>query len=83
MLTPNFHIPEDALKAVHIDPQAAAADLRIAAAMKLFEMGRQSSGAAALLAGVPRVEFLDRQAEFEVNAFEMTEEKLASDCGNV
>ncbi|MBI2923091.1 MAG: UPF0175 family protein [Planctomycetes bacterium] len=83
MLTPNLHIPEEALKAVQVDPEAAAADVRIAAAMKLFELGRISSGAAALLAGVSRIEFLDRLAEFGVNAFEMTEEELAFDCGNV
>ncbi|MCE9583423.1 MAG: UPF0175 family protein [Planctomycetes bacterium] len=83
MLTPNPHIPEDALKAVQVDPQAAAADVRIEAAMKLFELGRLSSGCAALLAVVSRVEFLDRLAEFGVNAFDMTEEELASDCGNV
>jgi predicted HTH domain antitoxin len=83
MMTPNLHIPEDALRAVQVDLQAAAADVRIAAGMKLFELGRLSSGAAALLAGVSRVEFLDRLAEFGVNAFEMTEEELASDCGNV
>ncbi len=83
MLSHNLDIPEDALKAVQLDPQAAAADVRIAAAMKLFNMGRLSSGTAARLAGVCRVEFLDRLAEFGVNAFDMTEDELASDCGNV
>ena len=83
MLTHNLQIPEEALKAVQLDPQAAAADVRIAAAMKLFELGRLSSGAAALLAGVSRIEFLDRLAEFGVNAFDMTEAELASDCENV
>ena len=33
-------------------------ELRILAAVKLFEMGRLSSGRAAELAGMPRVEFL-------------------------
>jgi len=50
----------------------AVASLRIAAAMKLFELGRLSSGAAAELAGIARVEFLDRLGEFGVNAFQQT-----------
>ena len=79
----NLQIPEIALQAVRSDPAAAAADVRMAAAMKLFEMGRLSSGTAALLAGISRVEFLDRLAEYGVDAFDMTEEELASDCRNV
>jgi predicted HTH domain antitoxin len=54
-------------------------NLRLAAAMKLYELGRISSGAAAELAGIGRVEFLDRLAEFGVNAFQESPEDLASE----
>jgi predicted HTH domain antitoxin len=40
--------------------------------MKLYEIGRMSSGAAARLAGIPRVEFLARLAEFGVDTFRLT-----------
>jgi predicted HTH domain antitoxin len=47
---------------------------RMAAAVKLFEMGRLSSGAAARLADVPRVVFLSRLADYGVDTFRMTAE---------
>ncbi len=50
--------------------------LRMAAAVKLFELGRLSSGSAARLAGVPRVVFLSRLADYGVDTFRLTEEQL-------
>jgi len=50
--------------------------LRMASAVKLYEMGRLSSGVAALLAGVPRVVFLSRLADYGVNAIQLSEEGL-------
>ncbi len=50
--------------------------LRMAAAVKLFELGRLSSGAAARLAGGPRVVFMTRLADYGVDTFSLTEEQL-------
>ena len=51
-------IPEKVLLAEKVDETAFARELRILAAVKLYELGRLSSGRAAELAGMPRVEFL-------------------------
>ena len=75
-------IPEATLVALKLDAAKAAVELRMAAAMKLFELGRLSSGAAAELAGVPRVAFLAKLNEFGVETFQQAHSDLASDLAN-
>jgi predicted HTH domain antitoxin len=50
--------PDAWLAALGTDAQHFAQDAKMAAAMKLFEMGRFTSGQAAQFAGVTRREFL-------------------------
>ena len=52
------------------------AELRLAAAIKLYEVGRLSSGAAAKLAGVPRAVFLTKLTDYGVETFRLSEEQL-------
>ncbi len=59
-----------------IQRKQVGATLRMAAAAKLFEMGRLSSGAAARLAGIPRTLFLTRLGDYGVDTFRLTEEDL-------
>jgi len=63
-------IPEKVLLAEHTDEAAIAREMRILAAMKLYELGRFSSGRAAELAGMSRVEFLMSLGRYKVCAFE-------------
>lgn len=72
-------IPEATLVALKLDATNAAAHVRMAGAVKLFELGRLSSGAAAELAGVTRVTFLAKLGEFGVETFRQTESELAND----
>jgi predicted HTH domain antitoxin len=71
-----IEIPDDTLLALKVSEAGVEETLRMAAAMKLFELGRLSSGAAARLAGVPRVVFLSRLADYGVDTFRLTEEDL-------
>jgi len=54
----------------------------ILAAVKLFELGKLSSGRAAQLAGMTRVEFLLALRQYQVSPFQTTAEELRQDIGN-
>jgi aryl-alcohol dehydrogenase-like predicted oxidoreductase len=56
-----------------------AARTRIAAAVKLCEMGQLSSEASAQLAGMPKPYFLSHLADYGVNTFDLSEEELIHD----
>lgn len=69
-------VPQESWLALKLTRDEFADSLRMAAAMKYYEMGRLSSGAAARLAGVPRVVFLAHLANYGIDTFRLTEDEL-------
>ena len=72
-------LPDEALVALRRTPAEVGEEICLAAAMKLYELGRLSSGAAAALAGVPRVVFLAKLADYGIPTFKLSAEDLAED----
>jgi predicted HTH domain antitoxin len=74
-----FSIPDEIAAALEATPEGLTSRIRLAAAVKLFELGQLSSGAAAELAGVPKPYFLSRLADYGVHTFDAGEEELTHD----
>jgi len=75
-------VPEKVLLAEKMDAAAFGRELRVLAAIKLYELGRLTSGRAAELAGMSRVEFLLTLGRYSVFplAAELEELEAADDA---
>ena len=69
-------IPDETLIALKVNPEQLGGEIRLAAAIKLYEVGRVSAGAAANLAGIPKTLFLTKLADYGVDTFKLTEQEL-------
>ena len=69
-------LPDTTSLALKVPAEAVGKVLLLAAAAKLFEMGRLSSGAAAELAGIPKPVFLAKLADYGVSTFDLKSEEL-------
>jgi predicted HTH domain antitoxin len=77
-----IEIPEEVLISLKKTPETIAREILILAAVKLFELGKLSSGRAAQLAGISRVEFLMLLGRYQVSPFSLITEQLERDVNN-
>ncbi len=75
-------VPDETFHTLHLTPDQLAQEMRLATAMRLYDQGRLSSGAAAEFAGIPRVEFLNRLADFGIDTFRQTADELEEELAN-
>jgi len=66
-------IPDDTFAAVRRSPDEVAPEMRIAVAVRWYELGLVSQGKGAEIARLSRVEFLDALSEFGVSASQESE----------
>jgi len=76
-----LYIPSDIRLMLNRTPGELGRDVRLYAALMLFWLGKLSSGAAAEMAGTPRVLFLDLCAEYGIPVSQITPEELEKEIG--
>jgi predicted HTH domain antitoxin len=74
-------IPEEALAALRTDPENFARELRLAAAVKWYELRRVSQERAAKISGLSRAEFLAALGQFGVTPFQYTATDALEEAG--
>jgi predicted HTH domain antitoxin len=79
MVEVTIELPETVFSALRQTPEAFVREMRLASAIKWYEMGRLSQGKAAEIAGVSRQEFLQSLARYDVTPFQVTPEELADE----
>ena len=70
---------DDVLLALGLTPEEFREEAKLLIAVKLYEMGRLSTGAAAALADLPKPLFLTKLADYGVDTFDLSAEELQRD----
>jgi predicted HTH domain antitoxin len=79
MKTVSMEFPESVFSALRKNPDEFAQEMRIAAAVKWYEIGEISQGKAAEIAGLNRAEFINILARYQVSPFQYTTQELAEE----
>jgi len=77
-----IELPEDVFSLLRTSPTEFVAELRLAPAVKWYELGMISQGKAAELTGVSRQKFLMALHRFKVSPFQVTPEELAREAAD-
>lgn len=74
-----LNLPETVFSALRKTPDEFAQEMRVAAAVKWYELEQVSQGKAAEIAGLTRAEFIQALSRYKVSPFQYTEADLVSE----
>lgn len=80
MVQMTIEMPEGALASLRKDPESFKRELRLAAAIKWYELGEVSQSRAAEIAGISRQEFLAALGRYRVSPFQYTPEEVIEEA---
>lgn len=72
-----LHVPSGFEKTVRLTPEEFEQQVRLMAALKMFELGKLSSGKAAELAGLSRLDFFETCSRYRVSVVSYPDEEAA------
>ena len=82
MQTVSVEIPTTTFAALGESPDEFVSEMRIAAAVKWYELGKLSQGKAAEVAGLSRAAFIEALSRFKVSPIQYTERELTEELAD-
>lgn len=83
MRTVTIQLPETVFSALRKNPEEFVNEMRIAAAIKWYELGEVSQSKASEIAGLTRAEFINALSRYRVDFMQYTASELAAEIANV
>ncbi len=74
-----LNITDDFLLSIKKTPEELVSEIVLMAAIKMFELGKLSSGKASELAGISRREFLEKCSMYGVSIFNYSDDEIAEE----
>lgn len=82
MQTISLEIPATAFAALGESPDEFVSEMRIAAAVKWYELGKLSQAKAAEVAGLSRSAFIEALSRFKVSPIQYTDKELVEELSD-
>ena len=74
-----LNIAEDFMLSIKKTPGELVSEIVLMAAIKMFELGKLSSGKASEMAGISRREFLEKCSMYGVSVFNYSDDEIAEE----